>query len=550
MGSFSVPDPPFHMRAAKKAVAAKKPSSSASDTNMSTRKRKRRSATNEPVYEGPNEQSPARKKVRTLQDGSSSGREATNSDPKPASTPPRMHSKNDYINAPPADPPKQRGSTSAPNRRSELAQSAPPNACGHTIHPAYSDSYAKAICPMCLVDASMHTLQRIQNIINAHDGLSQWGEAADSYYAQSVYRVATRGGQPRWKNADGTDVSYRHCKRNLVNLVNELEDLSKMELAWEAKQSLESNDFYVEHVRLRKQHSATAALHWYKDTQDYGFIGRVEEDCEIFSRRRGRRWTIVCDPEFPDRDGHEQDLGWKSLTKAQHKLLKGSDIPKPVRTDVAEQLPRRKRRREDAGVSWNENVYVRTDADVDVLRKASCPISEELSSSPKKPKMSILRTTPLEIVLEPIFATPIVLNPIHPHYVIPLSRNGPPRDVTKSSMARKRRRSYKRGQWAVPEGSEIIDTSGYRKNFEVHVANMEQLQIEAAKMDREDLGGDTETKDAPAADAQRSTPHPSRRSPSLGGRLVNCIANLGVFTFAGFDRHDRGGGETSAPQRC
>jgi len=115
-------------------------------------------------------------------------------------------------------------------------------------------------------------------------------------------------------------------------------------------------------------------------------------------------------------------------------------------------------------------------------------------------------------------------------------------------MCRRNRRRYVKGQWAVPEGSEIIDTSGYRKTFDAYVANMEQLQIEAVKMDREDLGGDTEMRDAPAADAQRSTPQPSRWSPSFGGRLVNRIVNLGVFTFAGFDRHYGSGGETSAPQ--
>ena len=143
--------------------------------------------------------------------------------------------------------------------------------------------------------------------------------------------------------------------------------------------------------------------------------------------------------------------------------------------------------------------------------------------------MSVLRTTLLEITPELIPATPFAMdsNPIRPHYVIPLSRNGPPRDVTRSTMCRRNRRRYVKGQWAVPEGSEIIDTSGYRKTFDAHVANMEQLQIEAVKMDREDLGGDTEMRDAPAADAQRSTPQPSRWSPSFGGRLVNCIANLG-----------------------
>ena len=543
MGSFSVPESPIPARPAKSAAAAKKPSSRTYDANASIGKRKERSNSDEPGGTGLHQQTPAKKKRRTSSDGRSSEKRV--SDSRPSLTP-RTHSKHSHEKATRNGPPPKHEPTCASKDQSKLSPYPPLNACGHTIHPVYSENYAKAMCPMCLVDASMETLHHIQDFINAHDGLPQWKENLEGHYAKLTYHVASLGGK-KGRNANGTDVSYRHCKRNLVNLINEIEDLSEMELAWEAKQPPEDNDVYVEHIRLRKQYSATAALHWYKDTEHNGFIGRVEEDCEIFSRRRGRRWTIASDPDFPDRDGHEQDLGWKSLKKIQHKLLNESDIPKVQRTDVAEQLPTRKRRREGASVSWNEDVYVRTDADVDVLRKASCSLSEEfLEPSPKRPRMGVLRTTPLEVTRELIPAAPVAngSNPIRPHYVIPLSRNGPPRDITRSSMCRHRRR-YAKGQWAVPEGSEIIDTSGYRKNFDVHVANMEQLQIEAAKMDREDLGGDTEMRDAPAADAQRSTPQPSRWSPSLGGRLVSCIANLGVFTFPGFDR---GGGETSAPQ--
>jgi len=547
MGSFSVPESPIPALPAKSAAAVKKPSSRTYDANKSTSKRKERSDSDESGGNGLHQQLPAKKKKRTSLDGRPSEKRATDS--RPSSTP-RTHSRHSHEKATPNGPPPKHESTCALNNQSTLPQFPPLNACGHTIHPIYSENYAKAMCPMCLVDASMKTLQHIQDFIKAHDGLPQWKENLEGHYAKSTYHVASLGGK-KGRNANGTDVSYRHCKRNLVNLINEIEDLSELELAWEAKQPPENNDVYVEHIRLRKQYSATAALHWYKDTEHIGFIGRVEEDCEIFSRRRGRRWAIASDPDFPDRDGHEQDLAWKSLKKIQHKLLNESDIPKIQRTDVAEQLPKRKRRREGASVSWNEDIYVRTDADVDVLRKAWCSLSEEfLEPSPKRPKMSVLRTTPLDVERELIPATPVAMdsNPIRPHYVIPLSRNGPPRDVIRSSMCRRNRRRYVKGQWAVSEGSEIIDTSGYRKNFDVHVANMEQLQIEAVKLDREDLGGDAEMRDAPAADAQRSTPQPSRWSPSLGGRLVNCIANLGVFTFGGFDRHNGSGGETSAPQ--
>jgi hypothetical protein len=515
--------------------------SSTLDAAISPRKRTQRSAGDEAAGDEPNQQSPARKKKRTLWDGSLSWKEVTDLIPPSIR---RRYSGNDSIRSPPNVAAPPRVSTYAPSPLSEPVHCPPPNACGHPIHPAYSNSYAKAMCPMCLVDASMKALQHIQDIINVHGGLSQWNEKTKGSRYHTTFRVATVGGkkgrQPRWRDRYGRDISYRHCKRNLINLVNELEDLAEMEVVWEENQSPENNDVYVGHVRLRKQYSATAALHWYKDTEDNGFIGRIEEDCELFGRRRGRRWTITCDPDFPDRGGREQELGWKSLMRTQHQLLNASKIPKTLRTDVAEQLPRRKRRREGAGVSWNEDAYVRTYADVDVLLKAACSLSEDfLEPSPKRPNLSILRTTPLAIDQEHI-AIDAVANyskPMSSHHVIPLSRkDGPPRDVTQSSMARRKRRLYTRGQWAVPEGSGIIDTSGCYKGFDFHRAYMEDLQIEAVRMDKEDrLRGDVEMTDASAADAQTSTPQPSSWSPS---RLISRIASLRVFNFAGFERPD------------
>jgi hypothetical protein len=394
---------------------------------------------------------------------------------------------------------------------------------------------------MCLVEASMNGLQSTQNQINDRGGMSEWHENQMGKDDCRLYMVTTTGGKerkgrPAYTDANGTDISYRHKKRNLLNLVTELETLSGMEVSWEEKQLLENSNVHIEHVQLRKQYGATAALYWYEDTMDNGFIGRIEDDCEFFSRGRGGCWTVANDPEYPDRDGYEGQLKWKNLTKAQKKHFKRSRVPLPRKSDTADLQPTRKRRREGASISFNEDVYVRTDANVDVLRKASSGLSEEFLEEPaaKKPRMSVLRAAPLNVDTEP---TPLKIDPkpTCPHHVIPLSRkDGPPRDVTKGGMCRNKL-NYRHGQWAVPKGSELIDTSGAHRKFSFHEAIVGKLQNEAATMDNknsdEDSGGDTEMKDAPVPEPE-ATPEPSFLSLALwsfGGRLLDRFTSYWFF---------------------
>ncbi|KAG9188547.1 hypothetical protein G6011_02470 [Alternaria panax] len=304
-----------------------------------------------------------------------------------------------------------------------------------------------------------------------------------------------------------------------------------MEVAWEAKQLPENSNVYVEQVRLRRQYSATAALHWYNDTMDNGFIGRIEDHSEYISRKFGRLWEIASEPEFPDSEGIEN-----------RKYIKSTKIPRVHKTrkttkfDAADLQPVRKRRREDVSVSFNEDVYVRTDADVDVLRKAASSLSEEFLEEPasKKPRMSILCTARLKRSKVSNLTAPLNSDskPTRPHHVIPLNRkDGPARDKAKSRMNR-RKPGYCRGQWAVTESGEFINTNGYYRESELHEANVESLQEKAVRMDDKDLveesgnsPEDTEMDDAPVAERE-AAPQPSLPSLpswSSGGRLLHVL---------------------------
>jgi hypothetical protein len=188
------------------------------------------------------------------------------------------------------------------------------------MHPAYGDFYAKTICPMCLAEASMNGLQGMQDRINDVGGLVEWQKMQNKYHYKAYEWMPTSGKEKKKKkrtaytDAIGTDVSYRHRKRQLVHLITELEALSEMEAVWEAKQLPDNSNVYIEHVRLRKQYSATAALHCYYDTVDNGFLGRIEDDCNYMSQRLGRCWKIASEPGFPDSE-NIRDTGMEEKKK-------------------------------------------------------------------------------------------------------------------------------------------------------------------------------------------------------------------------------------------
>jgi hypothetical protein len=182
--------------------------------------------------------------------------------------------------------------------------------------------------------------------------------------------------------------------------------------------------------------------------------------------------------------------------------------PSPRRQPKAADLPLKRKRRVGADVSFNPDVYVRIDADVDVLRKQHTSLSEDFledKPAPKKPGPGILRTAPLKI--DP--------TPSRPHTVIPLHpRDGRPRGPRDGHMYRQKR-GYKLGQWAAGEGMERVNTNGHYLDFQIHLDNGVKLQQEAAALDNDEKFAeltaplvDTEMDDAPVGDTPEATPAP------------------------------------------
>jgi hypothetical protein len=282
-------------------------------------------------------------------------------------------------------------------------------------------------------------------------------------------------GGRKHKNELGEDVSYRHYKAEVLKHFAELVELSEVEVEWEDQLPDESHDLTLEHVRLRKQYNAVDALHRYKSVLNKGLIGLLERHDASFSRKRGREWEIASDPTYPE-SGIDEDMRWSIPSQEQLDALKNSTIPEAKETDIPDAPPSKRQRRREVTVSFHDNVYVCTDADVDVLRKTPLPLPKDtFEPATVKPGPSILRTTPLE-------SYP---GPKRSHTIVSLHANDGNLGRSMASYSRRHKR-YTPGRWAKSGDQEIVDTSGWTIKDDVqYVLNMFELQAEAAAMDNE-----------------------------------------------------------------
>lgn len=199
-----------------------------------------------------------------------------------------------------------------------------------------------------------------------HGGARHWLEELRQNKESTDDWTLAMNGRPRprptQRKSVKRDISYRHHKRLLVNLVTELEYLSTLEMAWELEQPVKNLDNGVEHVRVRRQHSATSALLWYLDSMDFGMVDHLERDDAMFMRKRGREWEVSTDPNYPE-DGCSNMPTWLQTTTAQREFIEKSEVPQVHKAELgildSSVRPKQKRRRIDVGVRFNIEVYVR-----------------------------------------------------------------------------------------------------------------------------------------------------------------------------------------------
>jgi hypothetical protein len=342
------------------------------------------------------------------------------------------------------------------------------------------------------MNSAMFDVRRSQELILSHGGWHEWQERSrKDYGAAMVWAKTTRGanrktGRKGLIDINGHDCSYRFAKTRLHNLAIELEELSVLEQAWEIEQPAEVIKGTNSPKMMRLQYSASNAIALYNGAVKQDTFSKLQNNCAEFMRKRGRDWEVSTSPDYPQSDSEDEDIAYQifKTNRAQREFIDKSEVPAVESVDNDQDAPsKRKRRRTDVTLSFNSDIYVRSEANVDNLRRAASNLDEDalednLIAAIPVPGASILRTTSLEV--DPRPKRRYRRRELKKH-------DGPIRPWYRWDRRGHLGHLYRRGSWAVSEGCVNVDTSGhtFRKDEEGWKKYNETLQFEAEEMDME-----------------------------------------------------------------
>jgi hypothetical protein len=295
-------------------------------------------------------------------------------------------------------------------------------------------------------------------------------------YSRLAYRSAVVGvKQGRTWRAIG----YRYHRKQLVNLILELEHYSSLEKGWDEHQaSQQENKMDKEQKELQYECGAQNALRRYR--QEYSELP-VEKLAAETGRERGQANQIVAD--LMNLSSLATSDGVHGEPQIQKELIDISKVPDTEITDTRSfnkgKACARPRRREGLTIDFDPSVYVRTEADVDVLREKAISTSQNDQSGCDHCPInlgrlpSILRTSRYEKIIQ---------HPKSPHYVIPLRI-----EDSKGKLRTSTRSNSSSSRWASPESFERFDTSGHTMKPCHYQVYIDETQGEAREWDAMDL---------------------------------------------------------------
>ncbi|CAO2658116.1 Nn.00g073760.m01.CDS01 [Neocucurbitaria sp. VM-36] len=388
----------------------------------------------------------------------------------------------------------------------------PSKRCEHNIHPAYAAVYNEPECPRCRMMRAMKLLWKRESIINEKGGVEPWLERVKDpsilkeEKEASRFEKFVRGSTPKklrngFLDKNGQDTSHKHNKKRLINLVLECEELNMREKTWDQDDAHHSNTtLSEEEMKLVQDYSADNALKRYHNANKLGLLTRIEEDGANFRRKRGREWEISTDPDYPEDDfaGEKEHVVFKT-TPQQRAFIDASNVPTIEEVEAAttpstnDDAPKRKRRRtQDAKVSFNTAVHVLLKRDIDDIRKSA--LSSSTKSQQDLPLLKAMQSCPGAFPYTELESPVINSKPALPYNIHPLKDS---KSRKKQFYSRKFLPAYQPGDWAPSAGSEIVDTSGFqwKGNFDIWDEYIECLQDEAEEMDAEEedtVGEDTD----------------------------------------------------------
>lgn len=325
-----------------------------------------------------------------------------------------------------------------------------------------------------------------------HGSISKWWEKIDRatsrededeeryFYRRELHGADRRRPDNGKLDHESKDVSVRHNKKRIANLVIEGDDMKALQTKWQkAYRSVEKEESKIDYQCAIKTMTVQHML------MENGLYRVTEDQCEALARKRGRDWEIAADPDYP-----EDDIGSGSphhrvpINRVQRKFFVNSRVP-PIQHDhaiagadtVSDTPTLPKRRRINAKVSFANNVEVCSLAGIDKLRWAVKPKFPprtpplEPGEGDMKPH-AVPHTTPKKEL-----RSQTEVRPLH---------DGLGRSASRFNRSS---RTYRPGAWAPTNGGMIVDTSGdtFKSDWDAWEKACRYAQQEAAGVDA--LGG-------------------------------------------------------------
>jgi hypothetical protein len=342
---------------------------------------------------------------------------------------------------------------------------------------------------------SLSNLAGIQDWIKDKGGIRQWRESSrdpaksPSEQQEELHRhqMATQGGHRRNKqhvlvNHYGHDVSYRHSKKRLINLLPQFRELKKVDEEWASGMKFVGAEGWCEYT-------AHAALEQYRARKTAGMLRQVDDLDMAFARKRGREHEVATNTNYPeDKDENNKythAYSQRSLAQAlflsDYKVAANPNVT-TVTAQMEEHPLKRQRRKRNARVSFagkGEVCFVRNIDDISKLHAARPKIITHYTP-PHSP--GILRTAKPDVGAH--LHSAVVTTPQLPYHHVSLR----PVDLPCRHKA-----LYLRSHAAympetckhkASEGLIIVDTSGSKYRF-LHdwIAHIEDLQDGANEID-------------------------------------------------------------------
>jgi hypothetical protein len=355
-----------------------------------------------------------------------------------------------------------------------------PRACGHTRHPAYAGSYIVPLCPRCCLEFALDQLRVIQHAIEDKGGARHFRETDRVKYTEPPLH-GYDSKHPEGSFVIGMDISYRHCKKRLANLMTYLEIKAAEEAGWEQQEMrkypwLTPSQVDYLHFSRFLEHSARSALQHYSHLEAEGCLTLVDDHNRIAAHDHAMKMPI--DNEEVSRTHIVKKSNGKApMADAYNPHFSRFGGAKTPDVDN-ESHPKRMRRDPKSKVSFETEVKVCVVNNVDVLRKRASAYPVTTGTLPR----SILCTAAIEDFQDN--------DPKRPSVNFTTKHKSETMDLKSESTERRRQKQFKRrsstykpGSWACSSDCEIIDTSGARRSFEEFKSYNTKLDTNAGYLD-------------------------------------------------------------------